>query len=614
MRDCTLFSWLTPWRALLRLPLLARRGLGVLALLGCALAQANHPAQAPQPVTPQASSAWSQRQLPIVMLDAEAQHLDLIPFTEYWIDDSKDTTLTALQARASAGVELFKPSKATDAHKVDGKVLWLRFEAKASDMRSRWVLELGSPLIDDVRLYWRDTQGQWLSLRAGDAVPRKEWPMPTRLPSFALQGNTTDIVQYYLRIENARFPVSLPMNIYRDTTYLEASQGEHLLMGALVGLIVLMLLASTSITWVRREQAFAAYSVYLAALGLFNLTNTGLAPLYLWNASPLLADRMHYALAALTAALGPWLVSLIVQPVVRKRTVNFLIAIQAMGMLCCVALELGYPSIASYRLLNLGVLTSVVLVYMLVSIAWQRGEVITRWVALCFAPVALSALPLLLRNMGAIPNSWLTQYCVPIATAIELPLLMYALLTRSNMRREGLARAAGLPSQDALTGLPNMRHFLQQMHGSITRARRFGHSYGLLMVELTNHAWFVKEHGRDMADRALILTSTRLQQQVRDVDAVCRLDESNFVILVEGACSPGQLTKLAARVSASGHAPTEILPVGASLRFSVCCALMPTEESQEAGDDDANAQLGWLIAAAEAEPPEQRKLVRSIGF
>lgn len=585
-----------------------------LVLLAYFPVQANdHRPQTPQPLAPLASSALSQRQLPPVILGAETQHLNLTPLTEYWIDDSLDTTLPALQARATAGVGIFKPSKASDSHLLNGKVLWLRFEVKASEPHARWLLELGSPLIDDARLIWRDKNGQWVSLRAGDVVPRKQWPLPTRQPTFALQGEGTDFVQYYLRIENARFPVSLPMHIYRDSAYLHEHQVELLLLGTLVGLLSLMLLTGVSIALVRREQAFAAYSVYLFALGLFNLTNTGLMPLHVWNESPVLADRMNYVLAGITAALGPWLVRLIVQPVARVRALNLMIALHAMLMLACAALELWYPSLGSYAALNIGTLISVILIYAMVIHTWQRGEAITRWVALCFAPVALSALPLILRNLGAIPTSWITQYSVPVATMIELPLLMYALLARSNLRREGLARAAGLPSRDALTGLPNMRHFLEQMHGSITRAYRFKHSYGLIMVELSNHAWYVKEHGREMADRALIITSTRLQQQLRDVDGICRLDESSFVILVEGACSPGQLTKLAARVSASAHAPTEILPVGASLRLSVCCALMPTAQSGDVGED-AHAQLGWLIAAAEATPPEQRKLVRSIGF
>ncbi len=583
------------------------------SLLFCVAVHAIAQPQTAQPVAPLASSALSQRELPLIVLKAGMQRLDLIPLTEYWIDDSKDTTLATLQARATAGVETFKPSKAADAHKIDGKVLWFRFDIKTDEQRARWILELGSPLVDDVRLFWRDANGQWMSLRAGDAVPRKRWPLPTRLPAFALQADTPDFVQYYLRIENARVPLSLPIHLYRESAYLGGLQIEHMLLGALAGLIGLMLLASVWIAMWRREQAFIACSVYLVALGLFNFTNTGLTPMYMWNESPLLADRMNYVLAALTAALGPWLVRLIVQPVVRVRTMNIMIAVQAITMLFCVAAESWYPTIISYAVLNIGVLMSVVLVYSLVAITWQRGETVTRWVALCFAPVAFAALPLLLRNLGWIPNSLFTQSVVPIATAIELPLLLYALLTRSNLRREGLARAAGLPSKDALTGLPNMRNFLEQMHGSITRAHRFKHAYGLVMVELVNHAWFVKEHGREMADRALIITSTRLQQQLRDVDGICRLDESHFVILVEGACHAAQLTKLAARVSASAHAPTDILPVGASLRLSVCCALMPTIDSIEAGDD-ANAQLGWLIAAVEATPPDQRKSVRSIGF
>ncbi len=575
--------------------------------------QAKSQPQQPQELATLASSALSQRNMTPAILGAHIQSIDLTPYAEYWIDDSKTTSLETVQARATAGVGLFKASKATDAHKINGKVLWLRFDVKSNDLSARWILELGSPLVDDVKLFWRNTNGQWMSLKAGDIVPREQWPLPTRLPAFALQAGNNDVVQHYLRVENARVPVSLPMHVYRDSEYLEGLQVENMLLGALAGLIGLMLLCCVWVAIWRREQAFIACSVYLVALGLYNLTSTGLTPLYWWNESPLLADRMNYALAALTAALGPWLVNLIVQPVVRVRTMNTIIAIQAVMMIFCTAAEIVWPTKASYALLNLGVLMSVVLVYAVISAAWQRGEAITRWVALSFAPVALSALPLILRNFGLIPNSLLTQSVVSIATAIELPLLMYALLTRSNMRREGLARASGLRRKDALTGLPNTYSFLEQMQGVITRSTRFKHAYGLILVELANHDWFAKEHGREMADRAVLLTSTRLQQQVRDVDTVCRFDESNFVILVEGACTPRQLAKLAAGISAGGHAPTEILPVGASLRLSICCALMPTESSQTMGED-ANAQLGWLIATAEAEPIDQRKLIRSLGF
>jgi two-component system, sensor histidine kinase LadS len=569
--------------------------------------------QLPEPAVSQNPSAAAQRQMPALVLGASTQRVDVAPFTEYWIDDQPDTTLPALQARASAGFELFKPMRASDTHKLSGKVLWLRFTAKTSEPNTRWLFELGTPLVDDVRFFWRNNQGQWVSLHAGDAVPRAQWPLPTRLPSFALQFDASGTNEYYLRVENTRVPVSLPLRIYSDTAMLEASRLENLLLGAFVGLIALIFIASSCIALARREHAFAAYSGYLVVLGLFNLSNTGLSPLYLWNESPVFADRINYALGALTAALGPALVSLIVQPLARRRTLQIILVIHTVGMLICALLEVWSPSHFTYHVLNAGALSSIVLVYLLVSASWHRGDAITRLLALAVAPVAISAIPLILRNIGVLPNGLLTQLSVPVATAIELPLLMYALLVRSNLQRERLARAAGLPTQDALTGLPNMRQFLLQMQSCITRSDRFKHPYGLLLVNLVNHAWYVKEHGRDMADRALIITSTRLAQQIREVDSVCRLDESSFAILVEGPCTPAQLTKLAAKVSASSLVPNDVLPVGASLRLAISCALMPTAQANELGDD-AQSQLGWLIAAAEASPPTPGKLVRSFGF
>ena len=583
-------------------------------------AQAQSQPSWPQAVSSAATSslsALSQRQLPTVVLSEQTPRVDLLPLTEYWIDENKNTSMIELQARANAGIdagtELFKPSQGTDAHRIHDKVLWLRFDIKNTLLRQRWLLEHSFPLIDDLQLYWQDPSGRWMVLKAGDKIGRAQWPMPTRLPTFALKEGSADVVRYYLRVENARVPVSLPLVIYSDSAYMKSERNSHMLLGALAGLIALMLAASFAMAYKRREQAFIACSAYLLCLGLFNFAFAGLLQLYVWNESPLASNRMSFVLAALTAALGPYLVRMIVQPVARVRALNVWIAAQAVLMFFCAAVEAFYPTVFSYVIFNLGVLTSVVLVCSVIAAAWQRGEAITRWVTVSFVPVALSALPVVLRNFGVIPNSFLTLSAVHIATAIALPMLIYALLARSHLRRESMARATGLPTKDALTGLPNLSKFLEQMHGSILRAERFKHAYGLIVVELLNHAWFVKEHGREMADRALIITSTRLQQQLRDVDGICRLDETNFAILVEGACQAGQLTKLAASLSASAHAPTEILPVGASLRLSICCALMPTAESLLSGED-ASDQLGWLITAAEAIPREQRKMVRSIGF
>jgi diguanylate cyclase (GGDEF)-like protein len=188
-----------------------------------------------------------------------------------------------------------------------------------------------------------------------------------------------------------------------------------------------------------------------------------------------------------------------------------------------------------------------------------------------------------------------------------------ALVLRANARREGMARAAGLPTQDALTGLANMRELLRNIHGAMTRASRYKQQYGLVQIELTNYDWFIKEHGREMGDKALVLLSTRLQLISRDVDTCGRLNENSFALLIEGPCTPSRAAKVSAQIAACAHRPTELLPVGASLKLQITCALMPDLQATELSDD-ANAQLGWLIHRSEMLDDEPRKVIRTLNF
>ncbi len=73
------------------------------------------------------------------------------------------------------------------------------------------------------------------------------------------------------------------------------------------------------------------------------------------------------------------------------------------------------------------------------------------------------------------------------------------------------------------------------------------------------------------------------------------------------------MAKLTTRIAASGLKPNDVLPVGAVLKLKITCALMPHAQSREAGDD-SNAQLGWLIAQADALPADPRKTVHTLGF
>jgi GGDEF domain-containing protein len=116
-----------------------------------------------------------------------------------------------------------------------------------------------------------------------------------------------------------------------------------------------------------------------------------------------------------------------------------------------------------------------------------------------------------------------------------------------------------------------------------------------------------------MADRALVIVARRLQTIARDVDTAGRIDENHFVLLIEGPCKPSYAAKIAAQIAASAHRPSDLLPVGASVKLRVTCALMPDPQATHLGDD-ASAQLGWLVHSSESLQADPRKLVRTLNF
>jgi two-component system, sensor histidine kinase LadS len=566
--------------------------------------------QLPQPITGPAAQVT--RQLSTIVLGNQDKHREIDALSEYWIDESGEATIEQVIA-GQGGSSIFSPRQYAERHSIHAKALWIRFNTQIIDVRSAWFLELSLSTADDVTLYWRDGSGQWVKLNSGDTVARAQWPVIDRYPLFKLSQDTPGSTEYYMRVAHQRTPFSAPLHIYRDTELIAQRQIEHFFLGGYFGLLLFVSLMCIGLSMVMRDKAFLQYLVYICAIGASQATYTGLAAQYLWPHATTWANSANFFLPGLGLVVGMWFVRTVTTPRVYLPFVDLmallLMAVQAINCL----LELVYPTLWGFYALTATSLGMALIVYTIAWFGWTRSDVGVRWVAVGFFPVVLGLMPLILRNMGLVGTNFLTQYGVTLGSAIEMPLLLYGLVLRASTRRESRARTAGLPTRDALTGLSNMRDLLTQIHGAMIRAKRYQQPYGLILVEMQNYHWFDKEHGREISDRALVLLGTRLQLVARDVDTAGRIDETHFVLLIEGPCKPGYAAKVAARIAASAHQPTDLLPVGSSIKLRITCAIMPDPQALELGDD-ANAQLGWLVACSESLPDEPRKSIRTLNF
>ncbi|WP_382321439.1 7TM diverse intracellular signaling domain-containing protein [Hydrogenophaga sp. UC242_50] len=338
----------------------------------------------------------------------------------------------------------------------------------------------------------------------------------------------------------------------------------------------------------------------------------GVAGQFLWPNSAQWNGLAEFVLMPMAAVFGLLFVRQVVQP---RRIGRWLdrSALALPAVLAGLILwDTLYPTHGSLQAVTAASAATLALVYAMLWAAWRTGDRWVRWIALGMLPVLLAGALPVMRNFGLISSGFLSQYGMVIAAALEAPLLIYGLLQRSSLQHEAQARARALALTEPLTGLTNRHNFMLRLHDSVVRAQRYGHQSALLLIGLDNHGWFAEQHGREVADRALVITGSLLRSVARDVDTASRVDDSTLALLMEGPVREAQALAAATSIVAGGLRPSVQLPVGTTLKFKIVVALLPdpTPELQQ----DAQAHLDWLRQALDALRKDPRKAILKLNF
>jgi diguanylate cyclase (GGDEF)-like protein len=128
------------------------------------------------------------------------------------------------------------------------------------------------------------------------------------------------------------------------------------------------------------------------------------------------------------------------------------------------------------------------------------------------------------RQFGAPWIPWanaitrLITYGVVAVLAAQVPLLF--------------ERDRDTATQDALTGIPNRRAFLQVGTSEIERLKRYGHPLSIVFLDLDNFKQLNDSKGHDAGDDALRATAEALLKALRSSDHVARLGGDEFAAML----------------------------------------------------------------------------------
>ena len=500
----------------------------------------------------------------VVALGA-TQNVNLEPALQFFLDSTGRFTqeqIEALPATAFAGV---KPSA---SYLIGNGALWLQFDAVNNRPQTHWRLTVPLPGVDDVSLYYRGQDGQWAVQQAGDRRAISNWTQPARYPVFSLSHELGKQVRYFVKIEHARVPYSVMPRIVTDAQLLDSELLSHILLGAYFGLAALVVVLALANTVAYRDAGFGTYALYIALFTLSQGMFTSVAGLYWWPEWPALNRGLSFTFV-LAVAAATWFVRTVVMPrrfspALDKAVLTLVVVLPLAGLM-----DMLLQTQLTFSVYNWLLSLDLFLLVMVILAAVYAGDRHSRWVAYGFSPILAASMLPLLRNYGAIPSSFWTEYAMLIGSAIEVPILFYGLYRRMAQGRSINLRASSVRYADPLTGVYTAKIVSQKLQQLLDVTQRQHQPFALLAIELTNYAELLKKYNRDTADRALVMAAVRIRSVARAVDTVARIGETQFGLLIEGPVNINDANDMATQILAAGLRATNELPEREPLRFHI---------------------------------------------
>ncbi|MDZ7920604.1 diguanylate cyclase [Rhodoferax sp.] len=314
------------------------------------------------------------------------------------------------------------------------KAYWFRF---ALDNRSgksmQRLLELPRAFIDDVRLFQLQ-DGQLVTKYAlGDEQPfaqrvvqHQNLVMPLTL--------TPGIHQIYLRMASSG-TIEAPLRLWEPAAFQAAAAQEHLLAGAVLGMLVVMIIYNLFIYASTRDINYLYYIAFVASYLLFWSTLWGYTFAYVWPNEirwNSIAVPVFIASACVAAAL-------FADSFLKLRRFSRTAHFGVLGLAGISALLLVGAFVLPYPLI-IRATSAMILVVSVVALGcgywrWWAGARFARFYCLSWTSVFVGVSVLTIGKFGLLPSNFWTDNASQIGVLLLVLLLSFTLADRINTDR-----------------------------------------------------------------------------------------------------------------------------------------------------------------------------------
>lgn len=171
---------------------------------------------------------------------------------------------------------------------------WLRLDICAGRDdpvgRREWVLHLEYPLVQDVRFFLfrgEEEVDRWIT---GSGLPFDTRPLPSRSFLFPLEVTDGGPHRVYLRVASEAALV-LPLRLRTHGGVFTSYTRDYWVSGLYFGLVGVAAVSAIGLFVFVRRTYFLYYALYIAMIGFFHLSLTGLSFQFLWPGQPWWGNR-----------------------------------------------------------------------------------------------------------------------------------------------------------------------------------------------------------------------------------------------------------------------------------------------------------------------------------
>lgn len=451
-------------------------------------------------------------------------------------------------------------------------VWWLRVALHNAGSRSEVrLLEVAEPLHDylDVTAIDRDSGALRTAFHTGDRRPYASRGEPHRTFVFRLVLPPTSTTDVFMRLAtHDGLHDAVPLSLWDEASFGRHESTERFLFGLYYGALLALLLYNVFLYASTRDGLFARYVLYLAAFCLWNATFRGFAFQYLWPDLPWLENQMAVlgTIVCYITVIG-FSMHFMQTPTLLPhghRILQWLMGAFAVSLLPALA---GHYARSWWVVIPLAGVSSIVLSICALILMRRGSRPAAIWL-LAWGLLSIGVILYLLRMVGVLEPSFLTEQGLQIGSALEFVLLAFGLADRMNRlelekrtaeraarhAQEALAerleqqvlertqaleianrRLAHMAITDELTGAFNRRHFNDRLTDELELCRsNADRGVALALIDVDLFKAFNDRYGHQRGDEALKAIAGAINESLRrSSDCLFRIGGEEFALLVQ---------------------------------------------------------------------------------